>query len=175
MDIAGVVLAVLSEGDRLVALVITLKDARSEIEDRVAKIQSHWVRTQAQLDFAKRAWIGLSKDHRTIQLSTLKRLQSKVESAEHRIQGLIGKQTRATATPDQKLKIKRMKYLFVKPCLDSVIDDLVQWQTLYDPTFYLMMKIASPIIDAELQRKDPGASREANCCAAISKKGPERP
>jgi hypothetical protein len=81
-----------------------------------------------------------------------------VRKAEHRVKGLIRKRARATSTVNEKLRIKRTKYLFVKPFLDTLIKDLNQWQQLYDPTWFLIMKISHPIIDDELRRKEPTMS-----------------
>jgi hypothetical protein len=159
-----------SHGKELVDLVVTLRDARSEIAERVSTIKSHWLRTQAQLVFAKRAWSGLSEIHRESQLEILKILHSKVRKAEYRAQGLIKKRARATSTVNEKLRIKRTKYLFVKPFLDTLIKDLNQWQQLYDPTWFLIMKIAHPIIDDELRRKDPITSTKATAVLQSARK-----
>ncbi|KAK4893278.1 hypothetical protein LTR27_008401 [Elasticomyces elasticus] len=65
----------------------------------------------------------------------------------------------------EKIKIKRWKYIFVKSYMDSVISDLAKWQTLYDPSWYLIMTIASPVIDAELSK--PGSSQSPEGMAVL--------
>ncbi|SMR41244.1 unnamed protein product [Zymoseptoria tritici ST99CH_3D1] len=165
MEVVGcvsAVVALLSKGNQLIELIVTLRDARSEIAERVTKIQSHWVQTKVQLDFAERAWTGLSEEHQETQLNVLELLHGKVKSANLRVHGLIRKSDRATGTRKEQTRIKRSKYLFVKPFLDSVIRDLTQWQELYNPTWFLIMKIVNPIIDTELQRKDLSVSAEVN-------------
>jgi hypothetical protein len=40
----------------------------------------------------------------------------------------------------------------VKECLHSAIDDLKEWQVIFDPSWYLIIRVASPLIDVELAR-----------------------
>lgn len=62
--------------------------------------------------------------------------------------------------------VKRWKYIFVKPFLDDTINSLAKWQLIYgpsliyDPSWYLIMLVANPLIDQELQRKDAMRSSE---------------
>ncbi|SMQ44880.1 unnamed protein product [Zymoseptoria tritici ST99CH_3D7] len=80
MEVVGcvsAVVALLSKGNQLIELIVTLRDARSEIAERVTKIQSHWVQTKVQLDFAERAWTGLSEEHQETQLNVLELLHGK--------------------------------------------------------------------------------------------------
>jgi hypothetical protein len=66
-----------------------------------------------------------------------------------------------------------------KETLDGIIDDLEKWQRRFDPSWFLRMKIASPVIDEELTRakKDqssvtapvPGGTRRLRGSAASVK------
>ncbi|PIA92752.1 hypothetical protein CB0940_04481 [Cercospora beticola] len=159
--IASAVGAVLGQGHKLVDLIITLKYARSDIEDRAIKIESYWRRTQVQLDFAQSTWSGLREEHQASQLSILSLLQSKIKTAERRVEGLLKKQKDGHCNPDSRRKIKLTKYLLVKPYLDSLIDELAEWSAVYDPSWFLIMKIANPKIDDELKRLTSASSKEA--------------
>ncbi|GIZ43254.1 hypothetical protein CKM354_000648600 [Cercospora kikuchii] len=159
--IVSVVGIVLGQGNRLVDLIITLKHARSDIEDRAVKIESYWRRTQVQLDFARSTWAGLREEHQASQISILSLLQSKIKYAEQRVEGLLKKQKDGNASPDARRKLKLTKYLLVKPYLDSLISELAQWSAIYDPSWFLIMKIANPKIDDELKRLTSSSSKEA--------------
>lgn len=55
-------------------------------------------------------------------------------------------------TQQQTTRVKRWKYVFIKEGLDESIDELATWQKIYDPSWFLMLKISSPLIDQELGR-----------------------
>lgn len=56
------------------------------------------------------------------------------------------------ATELQATDIKRWKYVLIKQGLDESIDELVTWQKIFDPSWFLILKISSPSIDRELSR-----------------------
>jgi hypothetical protein len=47
---------------------------------------------------------------------------------------------------------KRGKYALVKESLDGLIKDLEDWQRRFDPSWFLIMLIASPVVDEQLQK-----------------------
>ena len=53
----------------------------------------------------------------------------------------------------QVTKVKRSKYVLVKECLDESIEDLASWQKMFDPSWFLILKVSSPFIDQELKRR----------------------
>ena len=99
------------------------------------------------------AWSLLREDHQYNQLRILAHLQDKIQSAERRVKGLLRKRDEAAQTINENLRVKRFKYLFVKPYLDTVIRELADWQGMYDTSWFLIMKIASPVIDEELRKR----------------------
>jgi hypothetical protein len=100
----------------------------------------------------------------------LRLLISKLKSAEHRLRGLQQRRKIAEGITNEKFRVKRWKYVFVKPYLDAVIHDLAKWQRLYEPSWYLIMKIASPVIDVELQKTNPPMQTEAAVVLKTAKK-----
>jgi hypothetical protein len=90
-------------------------------------------------------------------LAALKRL---LEKAKHKTESLTKRVNDTTRADKQKLKIKRWKYVIVKPFLDATIRDLVQWQKIYDPSWFLIIRIADPLIDRELQKSKTARSAE---------------
>ncbi|KAK3625663.1 hypothetical protein LTR56_020275 [Elasticomyces elasticus] len=161
-SVVTIVSTVLKHGNAVVELYLSLKDARSEVDERITQVESHWQRTRVQIEFIERTWTTLRPEHQTNQTEILTLLNSKLKYAERKVQGLVKKNKSAT---DDRPKVKRWKYMFVKSYLDSVISDLAKWQTLYDPSWYLIMAIASPVIDAELGK--PGSSRSPGDMAVL--------
>lgn len=45
--------------------------------------------------------------------------------------------------------VKKWKDVLIKQCLDGAIEDLASWQKLFDPSWFLIMKVSSPFIDQE--------------------------
>ncbi|KAF2488145.1 hypothetical protein BDY17DRAFT_245033, partial [Neohortaea acidophila] len=118
---------------------------RSEIAERITTVQSHWYKTKAQLETIERLWASLSEQHQIFQRRTLDVLVVKLKAARDKLKGLLN-------PPDAegKIAVKRWKYMFLKPHLDELLSSLENWQRLYDPSWYLLIRIADPVIDAEL-------------------------
>lgn len=53
---------------------------------------------------------------------------------------------------------KGFKYVMLKKGLDEVIDDIEAWQRMFDPSWFLILKMSNPLIDQQLSRHDSGAS-----------------
>lgn len=62
------------------------------------------------------------------------------------------------------VKVKRLKYALVKDCLDAAINDFEAWQKMFDPSWFLIMKVGSPLIDQELSKDD--RTEVASLCTA---------
>ncbi|KAF1821465.1 uncharacterized protein K489DRAFT_395180 [Dissoconium aciculare CBS 342.82] len=109
-------------------------------------MQVQWTRTQIQLEITQRIWPSLSEAHQAVQTETLNILNAKLKAAQSKLQGLLKERTDG----GKEIAVKRWKYMFVKPTLDETIKSLDRWQRMYDPTWYLMIKIADPLVDKEL-------------------------
>jgi hypothetical protein len=49
-------------------------------------------------------------------------------------------------------EVKRWKYIIVKQSLDETIQDLASWQKMFDPSWFLILKVSNSLIDQELSR-----------------------
>jgi hypothetical protein len=149
-----------SNGNSLVEMYQTLRDARTEIADRALHIRHLWLRTSEQLVFLKKVWPSMQQDHQSNQLEVLAALKRLLKKAKRKTESLTKRVNDTTRADKQKLKIKRWKYVVVKPFLDATIRDLVQWQKIYDPSWFLIIRIADPLIDRELQKSRTTRSAE---------------
>ncbi|KAL2823639.1 hypothetical protein BDW59DRAFT_173295 [Aspergillus cavernicola] len=112
------------------------KTADDDIAGRMVIIARSWKKTAVQLDFIKQIWSSLDAEHQHIHEETLQILSTKLEIAVPQIS-------------------KRWRYaLAVKECLDKVTRELEEWQTRLDPSWYLIIRIADPAIDAQLAKTD---------------------
>lgn len=137
-----------------------MTDAQDEIAERVLYVRAQWSRMEVQLEFIERTWPSLRRDHQVLQREILGVLTVKLESAKNRLSGLMKKPTSSNQVDNKRPAVKRWKYMFLKPYLDDTIDSLDRWQQMYDPSWWLVLRVASPLVDAELSRQNAGhASR----------------
>lgn len=146
----------------------SLKDARSEIQERVTYIRNHWVRTEVQLRIIERIWTSLGRDLRSTQFETLEVLETKLKSARDKLDGLVKKRPQTDGSFDQVVTVKRWKYLFLKSHLDDTIRSLDKWQRRHDISWYLIVRMAGPRIDEELAHEDAAQSLPASAMLETS-------
>lgn len=164
IEVAGLALGVVAltdlcfkYGKLLVETCATLKGAENEINERVLCVESHWKRTAIQLDFIKRIWKSLDEEHQIIQTQILQVLTSKLNILISKLDKLFKKRSDNRAM-ERAAEVRRWKYLAVKDCLDESIKDLTSWQKLFDPSWFLILKVSSPFIDQELSRDGSAVS-----------------
>ena len=128
------------------------------MNERVLCVQSHWKRTRTQLDFIKQIWKSLDEEHQTIQTQILQVLISKLSIIISKLDKLSKKGSDDRATERQGTGVKRWNYVLIKQGLDEAIEDLALWQKMFDPAWFLIMKVSSPFIDQELSRNGSAVS-----------------
>jgi hypothetical protein len=104
-----------------------------------------------QLDFIKRIRRSLDDELQDIQTQILQVLVGKLNMVISKLEKLAKKRSNP-AIDRQVTEVKRWKYVLVKQCLDEAIEDLALWQKMFDPSWFLIMKVSSPFIDEELSR-----------------------
>ena len=121
-----------------------------------------------QIDFLKRISSSLERDHQAIQEEILSRLLSKLKIADSKLNKL--KRPANEAAQGQASRVRRWRFTSAKEYLDSTIRDLVAWQQEYDPSWYLIMKVADPSIDKELNQHGLG-QRASETSAKVNANG----
>lgn len=111
-----------------------------------------------QLDFINRIWESLNQELRRIQTEILEVLISKLKRIISKLESLSKKGSGDRAAKSQGTRVKRWKYVLIKECLDESIEDLASWQTMFDPSWFLILKVSSPFIDQELSRNQLAVS-----------------
>lgn len=121
-------------GNMLVGLYQDYKDAESVVSKMMLQVEALWSRTERQLDFLRFHWDMLSKSHQLLQNRLLQALQLKLYDFGVTFTGIVGK--------GRKLK----KFLFavsVKDCLTRTVEELNTWQSLFDPSYFLIGLIST--------------------------------
>lgn len=85
-------------------------------------------------------------------------LISKLSIIISKLENLSKKKSGNRATESHVTEVKRWKYVLIKECLDESIEDLASWQRMFDPSWFLILKVSSPFIDQELNRNKSAVS-----------------
>ncbi|KAI9690151.1 MAG: hypothetical protein M1822_009112 [Bathelium mastoideum] len=156
LAIVGTVDVTIKYGKALIETCHAFRHAEKEIFERTLRIESCWNRTSLQLDFLARIWGELDQEHQNVQSEILTVLNEKLRAADHKLNSYLKVQQPATnalldPTLSSAVKVKRFKYASLKDSLDKTVGDMESWQKLFDPSWFLIMRIASQRVDRELE------------------------
>ncbi|CAG7947060.1 unnamed protein product [Penicillium nalgiovense] len=126
-------------GTKLVHLCSALAHAKDDIAERSLRVNNYWMRAEVQLNVVRDIAHELSEKHRMIQHATIAMLATKLEIATNKIESAI----KTHPIGDQGLEVYRWKYALTKEKIDGTIEDLKEWQSLFDPSWYLIMRMTS--------------------------------
>ncbi|KAI0177505.1 hypothetical protein BJ166DRAFT_24772 [Pestalotiopsis sp. NC0098] len=159
MDVAGLALTSVDlcfkYGSLLVQACNTWKNSEKEVAERIVIFQNAWARTRDQILFVQRIDHTLDDEHRRVLDDTMGVLAAKlslVASKVQSVQDIKNKNDSKSGFLASVTKIKRGRYVLVKSTLDEVIRDMEDWQRRFDPSWYLILRIASPMIDRTLHQ-----------------------
>ncbi|KAK1240292.1 hypothetical protein MKX08_007734 [Trichoderma sp. CBMAI-0020] len=140
-------------GADLVAMCKAFANAETRLHESVVRVEACWLKIQLQLEFIRRLEPQLSEWHKNIQQQALDILLQKLHATNTKFSGVV---KRSDALPNGTgeetiiVEVKRLKYAFMKDRLADTITELEVWQGIFDPSWYLMMKIAGPEVDQQL-------------------------
>lgn len=137
-------------GKILLDLYCCFKGAESEIDDRILCIEFICISNQKQVAFLQKIWGTLDEEHKNLQVRIMQKLVTKLEDAINQIESVLKKKDKDDG--NTVVRVKKWKYvLWAKESMDKMIQELQEWQRMFNPSWYLMMKIADPVIDKELE------------------------
>lgn len=140
-----------------------------DLEDIELHIEGVWLKTEVQLDSLR----GLSRAGSlapALQVhysDAVQRLQAKMAAAVNGFTNVSLRSMSASTIP------QTAKAVYLKRHLQQVVKDLEDWQRRFDPSWYLITRIAAPAVDKELEnhaaRRCPSAARLSEIRTAIQK------
>jgi serine/threonine protein kinase len=89
---------------------------------------------------------SLGDEFCAIQYETLELLSTKLRVADQKIKSVITN----IGPEDAQVRVQRLKYALVQQKIDKSIQELELWQQIFDPSWYMILKTATPQIDAAL-------------------------
>ncbi|KAK3344205.1 hypothetical protein B0T25DRAFT_593558 [Lasiosphaeria hispida] len=152
----------------------TWKNADEEVAERVNIIESCWAKTRLQVMLIQRTRPIMDAELLRVLDESLDILREKLTLAVAKLQNV--QDNKSEMRPGFfgfRRKARGDKWALEKDTLDSVIRDLEDWQRRCDPSWFLIMRIANPVIDEELQKAE--ATAEAAAIAARSSRRPPSP
>lgn len=135
-------------GKLLVEKYRTFKGAESDINDKIISVELFQVKTECQIDFLRGIWNTLPSKYQECLDITYLKLQNKLEVADQAIERITIKDS-----PDEThlSRLKRLQYTFhLKEALEKAIEDMNEWQKIFDPTWWLIMRIPNQVVDTAI-------------------------
>ncbi|KAK8017870.1 hypothetical protein PG993_014196 [Apiospora rasikravindrae] len=130
------------------------KNADTEIRERAIRLNLYWTQTRTQIEFIQKVAKTIDEDLLETIDDVLNVLATKLSLASAKLDKLLESPGSTVACASTTWKVKRGRYSLTKNAFDTIMDDLEQWQKRFDPCWFLMMRIASPLIDQELRALD---------------------
>ncbi|CAG7993204.1 unnamed protein product [Penicillium salamii] len=146
-------------GTKLYHLCASFRNANGDMVEKLLRVKNYWMRAEVQLGVVREVADELSEKHHILVHETIAMLATKLEISVQNLESMV-----KNNGSDQELKVRRLKYAFMKEKIDRAIEDLKEWQALFDPSWYLIMKIGRPHVDSglkshrkssEVEYKDP--------------------
>ncbi|KAH9890227.1 hypothetical protein F4778DRAFT_377622 [Xylariomycetidae sp. FL2044] len=134
-------------GKRLVNAYEAFRSAGKDIKAKVLIIEAMWVRTAIHVEFVKRIAKSLREEHCRIHAEVFEMLQSKLMKAIAKVESIT---KQGGQRDDIGSQIKRWKYMLVRETITETMRDLEQWQRLFDPTWFLVLRMSDGMVDSEL-------------------------
>ncbi|KAH6697422.1 hypothetical protein F5X68DRAFT_272349 [Plectosphaerella plurivora] len=137
-------------GKILVESCQTWRAAQEELADRIAIIEHAWQRTRMQLEFIER--LTLDEEYRRTLDELARILATRLSAAITAINRAVEKESKKRpGFLEFGEGVRKSKYMFVKSAIDDAIKDVEEWQRRFDPSWFLVMRVAGPAIDEELK------------------------
>ncbi|KAL3443986.1 hypothetical protein BJX65DRAFT_311294 [Aspergillus insuetus] len=131
-------------GKRLVSLCRQYQNYDAGLDEIILSIQGAWLKMEVQLRALTALWDKLHPPLQALYHDVLTSLGTKLMSAFESFQVTQG-HSNAASTMRQKLKV-----VYLKRQLTQTVADMEEWQKKFDPSWYLITRIANPDVDKRL-------------------------
>lgn len=163
LGIVGVVDVCLTWGKKLVETCQAFGHADTRLHESICRLEARWWRIEVQLQMLRKMDPLLRDDHRNVQQRTLEIVMDKLKAAVSRLEDLVDKPD----APDAKPEVKKLKYALFKSKVAEAISELEQWQQIFDPSWFLMLKIADTQVDSLLAAAAASAEKAPSSSTSL--------
>ena len=141
-------------GNKLVELYKDFYNAQQETQEMLLMIENHWIKMKRQIEFLSSVWNDLDSELQVHQHHVLVVLQGKLQTAISVVDSLHGSGKEDSSMKQlmrKKGDVRRAKYAILgKERLRKAIEELRDWSSLFDPSWFLMTSIRNPKFDEVL-------------------------
>lgn len=150
------------------------KNANEEVDERINRIELIWDQTRQQTLFIKNIDRILDDEYRRTLDTAIGFLGEKLSNAVHSVQRVLKEDDgKRIGFHGFGRRVRKGKYAFIKDTLDEIIKDLEDCHKRFDPTWFLVMKMADSLIDQQLSRMTTTVSEANNGDNSPSKRPAE--
>lgn len=122
------------------------------MDERINTIEAIWDKTRQQTNLLRRIDRVLDDEYRRIVDHSIGLLSEKLSAAITALERVVGNEHgKRTGFHGFGIKVKRGKYAFLKETLDEIIKDLEKCHMKFDPSWFLLVRLSSPLIDEQLR------------------------
>ncbi|KAF3479607.1 uncharacterized protein GIQ15_06583 [Arthroderma uncinatum] len=136
-------------GDSLLRKIKEFRDADALISESITKVEYYWTKTIWQLRIINRVWQSLGEGHQDLSKQILHILVVKLNKAVLNIGQVEKPSSNAKQCKILSARRKGKYVLLVKECLDETLREIKAWQKMFDPSWYLMIRVSGSAIDEE--------------------------
>ncbi|KAI9367312.1 hypothetical protein BJX61DRAFT_316905 [Aspergillus egyptiacus] len=150
LAVVGVIEMCRKYGNRLVSLCRQYRQLDTGLDEIILAIQGSWLKLEVQLKSLKSLWDTLQPQLQVLYHDVLTRLRTKLEAATENF-------TETQEQRDVAFNVRqKLKVVYLKRQLTETVADIEEWQRRFDPSWYLIARIASPVIDMKLHSVPTG-------------------
>jgi hypothetical protein len=141
-------------GKSLVIKYRNYRTAEQGILELILRVEHHWLKTESQVEFLRSVWSDLAESLQVHQNNILQVLYIKLHEAIVIIDQIIGckdEDPSMQSVLSKSGRFQKVKFAVkIKDCLQKTLDDLATWQKMLDPSWFLIARVSSTIIDRQL-------------------------
>ena len=123
------------------------------MNELMLRLEHTWLKMESQIVFLRSIWETLPDRYQLHLHTVLVQFQFKLQQATVLIDGFIGTHDEEVCMDSvmrKKGAIRKLNLALGKKCLVDTINDCKKWQDIFDPSWYLILRMSDPIVDERL-------------------------
>lgn len=152
------------------AIIIAYRHSDSRLQELILRVEGMWLKTELQinviLDIFSPMVQSTPRQERLLssQQSCFDTLTSKLKTYLSKLKSLTGVDfSDSVSLHDKHLlarPIPRLRYALFEKHLQGLVTELERWQSIFDPSWYLLTRLVSPEVDRILEQAENDTSEQ---------------
>lgn len=145
-------------GNELVESCRVYAAADSKLSEKALRVESCWHRASIQLDFIRSIHGELDESLLSLHARIYDVLLAKLKDASRKLNSLRKASSEPGGAAQAPGDWRRFKFIRTRKFLEETIEDLDMWQKLFDPSWFLILRVSSASVDHRLEAHDQESS-----------------